>query len=87
VIRTTKDGRTIRSGPDYTEFRRDLWRQNSMCSRCFRITGLHEPIESNNSFHVHHTKGRGMGGSKRDDTAKACVGLCGQCHRREHGQG
>jgi hypothetical protein len=27
-----------------------------------------------------------MGGGKRDDSFESCKGLCGLCHRKEHGQ-
>jgi hypothetical protein len=84
-VRTTKDGRTIRTGRDYTSFRFDLFvSQHGMCIECQRMCSLHAPLEWDNSFHVHHVNGRGMGGSKRDDTFEACKGLCGADHRRQH---
>lgn len=87
MIGTTKDGRVIRSGRDYSQFRRDLhFLQDALCARCLRYTLLGAWLEDDNSFHVHHTNGRGMGGSKRDDTLEACEGLCGKCHREEHNQ-
>lgn len=86
-IKVTKDGRTIRAGRDYSQLRRDLhFQQDARCVRCKRFTFLTAYIEQDNSFHVHHTNGRGMGGSKRDDTLEACEGLCGKCHRKEHHQ-
>jgi len=93
AIKTTKDGRVIRSGSDYADFRRDLWRkQRWTCCTCSRITGLDMPIESDYSFHVAHRGSRGMGGGFRDDvvgTKRGQVegGKCGGCHRKEHGQG
>jgi hypothetical protein len=89
LIKTTKDGRTIREGKDYTIFRWQLWERQTvgMCARCHKGTSLSADPEDYNSFHVHHVNGRGMGGGKRDDTFEACVGLCGACHRKEHGQG
>ena len=87
MIKTTKDGRTIRTHEDYSHFRWQLYQgQCGACSNCSRVTHiLHDPL-CNDSFHVHHKNGRGMGGGKRDDTLEACTGLCGRCHRKEHGQ-
>jgi hypothetical protein len=83
----TKDGRTLRTGKDYTTFRYDLWfSQDGRCIRCGGIAALSEPIYRARSFHVHHKNGRGMGGSKRSDTFLKCEGLCGSCHRIEHNQ-
>ncbi len=84
-VKTTKDGRTVRTGKDYTIFRWQLWELSSgKCVRCGEYTSLSLEPQSNWSFHVHHTHGRGMGGSKRDDTFESCQGLCGKCHREEH---
>lgn len=85
-IKITKDGRTIRTGRDYTKFRRELRDSQRGWCRCGLPTSLTADLRADWSFHVHHTNGRGMGGSKRDDTLKACVGLCGKCHRKEHNQ-
>jgi len=87
MITTTKDGRIIRKGADYTEFRLKLhWLQLGRCTRCGGYSEPSLPPESAFSFHVHHTNGRGMGGAKRDDTFESCEGLCGNCHRKEHNQ-
>lgn len=87
MLRTTKDERTIRTGKDYTEFRYELHeRQERACIKCSRHTFLAHPLEWDDSFHVHHVGGRGLGGSKRDDTFESCRGLCGKCHRKEHNQ-
>jgi hypothetical protein len=87
AIELTKDGRTIRKGSDYTKFRRSLWKlQDGACARCGRLSYLTADLDDDWSFHVHHIGGRGLGGSKRDDVAGKCIGLCGACHRREHGQ-
>ena len=86
-VKITKDGRTIRTGKDYTEFRYELWMvQEHVCINCNAVTSLTVHLMANNSFHVHHINGRGMGGSRRDDTFRACDGLCGSCHRKEHNQ-
>ena len=86
-IEVTKDGRTIRTKRSYSEFRYALWnKQEGRCVNCGRDTYLAVPIEWDNAFHVHHKNGRGMGGSKRDDTFESCKGWCGKCHRIEHGQ-
>jgi hypothetical protein len=83
-IRVTKDGRTIRTGKHYADFRFDLYqKQGAMCN-CGRMTSLYMESVYDSSFHVHHVNGRG--GGKRDDTLEACEGLCGRCHRIKHGQ-
>jgi hypothetical protein len=88
VIRVTKDGRTIRTAKDYTAFRHALWEVNhGNCWKCERRTNLVAHPSADNSFHVHHKGGRGLGGSKRDDTFLKCSGLCGFCHRGLHKQG
>lgn len=85
--KVTKDGRTILGGKDYTEFRRQVYyAQGAQCKSCSRYTFFLASMEDDYSFHVHHTNGRGMGGGKRDDTLEAVIGLCGACHRKEHGQ-
>jgi hypothetical protein len=87
VIKTTKDGRTIRKGASYTKFRVALHGlQCGACARCERMTSLTAPLEWDSSFHCHHVNGRGMGSSKRNDTAESCTGLCGSCHRKLHNQ-
>jgi hypothetical protein len=86
-VKITRDGRVIRTGVEYTRFRQQLfYDQKGQCAECGRVTSLMAPLCSDWSFHVHHTRGRGMGSSKRDDTAESCVGLCGEDHRRKHGQ-
>lgn len=85
--RVTHDGRTILSDKDYAVFRKSLYAyQAGMCAECDRFTQLEADIECDWSFHVHHKNGRGLGGSKRDDTINSCLGLCGKCHRVSHGQ-
>jgi len=80
-IRVTKDGRTI------TGFRNALWfLQKYRCFDCGRMTSYTVELFFPESFHVHHKNGRGMGGGKRDDSFESCKGLCGLCHRKEHGQ-
>ena len=92
VINVTKDLRTILDGADYTKFRRGLWEdQQGCCIECEAFTSPTAPIEWDNSFHVAHRGSRGMGSSFRDDVVgvrKGQVkgGLCGRCHRKEHGQ-
>lgn len=88
MIKTTKDGRTILDGKDYTRFRRALWEaQEGECSNCHLATSTTCDLEYDHSFHVDHKTGRGIGGGKRDDTFAACRGLCGKCHRLKHNQG
>lgn len=86
-VKVTKDNRVIRTGQAYTTFRADLHRrQNLRCANCGRTTSLTVDLEHDFSFHVDHKNGRGMGGSRRDDTFESCQGLCGRCHRDKHGQ-
>jgi hypothetical protein len=78
VIRVTKDGRTIRTGKHYTEFRHAIYdRCEGICEGCNRGLVFWE-------MEVHHKNGRGMGGGKRDDIPKEVLGLCGACHGAEH---
>jgi HNH endonuclease len=85
MIKMTKDGRVICTGKHYSQFRAVLFAvQEASCARCGTGVALSSPLEWDSSFHVHHKNGRGMGGSKRDDTLEACEGLCGKCHREEH---
>ena len=88
MLKITKDGRTILTGRDYTAFRYKLWKsQRGNCKECGRVTSITADLESDWSFHVDHKAGRGMGGSRRDDTFEACQGLCGLHHREKHNQG
>lgn len=91
-IEIKKDGRTIRDGKDYTNFRRGMWeKQVGRCSNCRRYTDLRVEPLVDWSFNVHHIEGRGLGGSKRDDVVErngipVCTGVCGLCHKKEHNQ-
>lgn len=86
-IETTKSGRTILSGREYSEFRKTLWQdQRGRCAYCNRPCLLGVPFSYNNAFNVHHKNGRGLGGGKRDDTPESCVGICNACHKRVHKQ-
>lgn len=96
MIKITKDGRTIRTGKDYTEFRNEVhFLQKSHCAnpdceiKGGRLTYLYEPLVYSGSFHLNHLHGRG--GGKRDDVifrdGKQMVrGDCGKCHRVFHDQ-
>lgn len=96
MLKYTKDGRTIRTGADYTAFRFEVYLvQSSRCANrnCDieggRFTSLDHPLEFDDSFHLNHLQGRG--GGKRDDVmvrnGKQIVrGDCGKCHRVFHGQ-
>jgi hypothetical protein len=62
MIRTTKDGRTIRTGHNYTAFRRNIHEEQSgACMKCERPTSLTAPLEWDSSFHLHHIGGQGNG--------------------------
>lgn len=87
MITKTKDCRTIRTGKDYTEFRKATWAlQVGRCVDCGRPTRLGADPIYDDSFHLDHIDGRGMGGSRRDDTQESTSGKCGKCHRIKHGQ-
>ena len=93
MIKTTKDSRTIRTGKDYTAFRRKVFEdQRGRCMTCGMWTNLELPIEFASSFHIAHRGSRGMGGSIRDDVigpnkGQVECGKCGSCHREDHHQG
>jgi hypothetical protein len=91
-IKLTKDGRTILTGREYSEFRRDLfYRQRGCCIECGRVTIFNADIDSDFAFHVAHRGSRGMGGGIRDDVVgekrgQVKGGMCGKCHRESHHQ-
>ena len=92
MIQKKKDGRTIKTGIDYTKLRTDLFfLQDGRCFACQRSTSLHVDILSDYSFHVAHRGSRGFGSAFRDDVVgpkKGQIkgGMCGKCHRQSHGQ-
>ena len=92
MIEIRKDGRTIRTGNDYTEFRKQIFdAQRGRCFECGAWTNLEAPIEFAGSFHIHHRGSRGMGSSFRDDVigpkkGQVVGGFCRVCHGRIHGQ-
>jgi len=76
AIRTYKDGRVKLTGSDYKMLRwAKYFKQDSKCAKC----GEHVFFSM---MELHHLKGRGMMGSKRDDTLKTTEGLCKTCHTK-----
>lgn len=76
-VKITKDGRVIESPHRYNITKEQMWaRQNGCCSNCGRYEGYAK------NMHRHHLGGRGMGGSKRDDSKT--VLWCERCHVEEH---
>ena len=89
MIKTTKDGRTILSGQDYSGLKLQRlavdWYRCSLdpvmkddgpiTLGCNRLLTFY-------SADLHHIDGRGMGGSKRDDTIAKTRALCRSCHVR-----
>ena len=79
MIKVTKDGRTIRTGKHYTDFRREIYRASgNMCENCGRTVRFED-------MQLHHKNGRGMGGGKRNDVENEVQALCFNCHRYAHG--
>lgn len=77
-VRTTKSGKTIADGADYTAIREETYkRQNGRCSDCGRRKDISE-------MELHHADKRGAG--KRDDADPENKLLCQWCHRGRHGQ-
>lgn len=72
---TTKDGRTILTGRQYTFLREQVWLAQEKRCTCGARLSLAE-------MHLHHKDGRG--GGRRDDTVETTVGLCWRCHDRKH---
>ena len=89
MIKTTKDGRTILSGDDYSLLkhqRLEVDRFNCSLDPVMTDDGL-EPLGCGLAISywtcdLHHIDGRGMGGSKRDDTIAKTRALCRSCHVR-----
>jgi len=78
AVKTTKDGRVIRTDRDYTLFRRVIYaRCESRCEGCGKYLEFA-------FMQVHHTRGRGAG--RRNDIPEAVLGLCFPCHERAHGR-
>lgn len=72
-----RGGRVVLSDYEYGKLKLHRWRvQGHCCARC------DAPIDSILDAALHHLKGRGLGGCKRDD--RLTVLVCGQCHAQEH---
>jgi hypothetical protein len=85
MIEIKRDGRVIRTGRDYSEFRKSIFEnQNGCCADCGIACEFVADPDWHCSFHVHHKHGRGLGGSRRTDTLEECVGWCGACHHSHH---
>jgi len=54
--------------------------QNENCGGC----GKH--IRTLPEMHLHHKKLRKMGGGSRNDKRENLIGLCAECHGKEHNQ-
>lgn len=73
----THDGRVLLSGKDYTANKIEFWsHQGERCAGCGRRMDWRE-------MHFHHFRGRGIGGSKRDDSDPRNQVLCPPCHAKE----
>lgn len=78
AIKVKKDGRTMLTGRDYTNHKTDVWlKQGRCCATC----GLYVCFSD---AHFDHEKGRGMGGSKRDDLDPENKVRHSWCHGMRH---
>jgi hypothetical protein len=74
-----KDGRLIETPRRYLITKRGMWaKQNQRCGKL----GCNNYMPTPAHGHRHHPGGRGMGGSKRDDSKT--VLWCIPCHEKEH---
>lgn len=78
-----KDGRRIESSREYSANKRSMWeRQHRRCVRVRYGKVCNAFMPSPAYGHRHHPGGRGIGGSKRDDSKT--VLWCIECHLEEH---
>jgi hypothetical protein len=76
-----KDGRRIESSHQYRITKQQIWaRQAGMCGNLAKKCKNYMPTAAHG--HRHHPGGRGLGGSKRDDSKT--VLWCIPCHLEEH---
>lgn len=79
-----KDGRLVESRSQYSRSKHAMWiRQQRLCACADgkgKICGKFMPSPAHG--HRHHPGGRGLGGSKRDDSKT--VLWCIECHLEEH---
>jgi hypothetical protein len=78
-----KDGRLIESPRQYRTTKHAMWmRQHWRCARTVDGKVCNRFMPSPAHGHRHHPGGRGLGGSKRDDSKT--VLWCIECHLEEH---
>lgn len=85
AIEFYKDGRVKLTGYHYRLLRHKKWLQQDLkCGETDAIKkgrpGCGREITFD-EMELHHKNGRGMMGSKRDDTLEATEGLCKKCHK------
>lgn len=78
AVKRYRDGRVKLTGKDYTARKREVWEQQG---RCCATCGLYVALRDN---HFDHERGRGMGGSKRDDLDPDNAIRHGWCHIVKH---
>jgi len=78
AIKVYRDGRTKLTGQEYTRHKREVWmKQGRMCASC----GMYAAFAQTE---FDHEKGRGMGGSKRDDLDPENTVRHRWCHAVRH---
>lgn len=77
----TKDGRLIETPRRYRITKHGMWAKQAQ--RC-GMPGCHNFMPTPAYGHRHHPGGRGMGGSRRDDSRTVLI--CIPCHQKVHGK-
>ena len=74
-------GRVICKGADMADLRRRTGeREGELCQVCEEWAPIYPP-ESQIPGEMHHIRGRGLGGGKRNDILSEQEWLCRNCHR------